>query len=153
MFLGIDLDEAEVAELAARYAGLVEDAVCACDAVPGAVEFLTGNAGRRKIFAVSGTPEDELRRITDRRGITAYFDAVYGSPRGKEEIIEDVLGRFGKQPDEAVMVGDTMTDYRAAVATRVPFIGRVEPTRRSPFPDGVNVISDLTGLAALINGS
>ena len=152
MFLGIDLDDAEVAELAASYARLVEDAVCACDAVPGALEFLSKNDGRWKIFAVSGTPQDELRRITDRRGLTKYFDAVYGSPRGKEEIIEDVLGRYDRMPAESVMVGDTMTDYRAAMATGVPFIGRVDPVRENPFPSGVRVVPDLAGLAALIGG-
>lgn len=151
MFLGVDLSDAQVHELAGRYAALVEDAVAECDAVPGAMELLQANNGARRFFVVSGTPEDELRRITDRRGITGHFDAVYGSPRGKEEIVEDVLGRLGAGPSEALFVGDTMTDYRAAEATGLDFVGRVEPTRGSPFPDQVRTVADMWGLAAIID--
>jgi len=148
IFLGIELSEHAVDVLAGRYAKLVEDAVAVCESVPGAEELLQNNKGARRFYVVSGTPEDELRRITDRRGISGYFEAIYGSPRGKEEIVEDVLRHHGLTPPEALFVGDTMTDYRAAMATKVPFIGRVEATSGNPFPEGVTIVSDMAGLAA-----
>lgn len=150
MFLGIDLDDNEVDALASHYSALVEDAVAACDPVPGSLEFLAANQGRWRTYVVSGTPEDELRRITDRRGMTASFNGVFGSPRGKEEIVETVLAEQGVSPSRAVFLGDTMTDYLAAEATGVPFIGRAEPVRGSPFPIGTRTIPDLNGLAAMI---
>jgi hypothetical protein len=39
-----------------------------------------------------------------------------------------------------------MTDYRAATATGVAFLGRVPPGEQSPFPDGTPLVSDLTCL-------
>ena len=136
--------------MAGQYAAHVEDAVAACADVPGTQALLEGNQGRRRFYVVSGTPEDELRRITDRRGISQHFDAVYGSPRGKEDIVETVLDHHGTTPDAALFVGDTMTDYRAAKATGVPFVGRVAPGRGNPFPDDAPIVPDMAGLAAFI---
>jgi len=152
MFLGVELNDDEVAELAGRYAGLVEDTVVACDEVTGASAFLSENAGRQPMYVVSGTPEDELRRIIERRAIGHFFDAVYGSPKRKEAIVDDVLARHGAAPSQAVFVGDTMTDYLAARATEVPFVGRVDPRHENPFPVEIVTIPDISKLAEVIDG-
>lgn len=146
VFLGVELDDEELDALARQYASSVEDAVAGCPEVAGTRALLETHAVARRLYVVSGTPEPELRRITDRRGMTGYFDAVYGSPRGKVEIVEDVLDRHGTTPADALFVGDTMTDYRAAMATGVPFVGRVAPDWENPFADGVPIVPDMTGL-------
>ena len=48
--------------------------------------------------------------------------------------------------DRVLFVGDTMTDYRAAAATGLPFLGRVPPGERSPFPEGTRLVPDLAHL-------
>ncbi len=40
-----------------------------------------------------------------------------------------------------------MTDYRAALATSVPFIGRVDNGETGPFPAGTKTVCDLNALA------
>ena len=50
------------------------------------MEMLAALRMERRLYIVSGTLEDELQRIVARRGMTAYFDGVYGSLRLKEEI-------------------------------------------------------------------
>jgi len=150
MFLNIELSEPALMALAGAYADFVEEAVVACDSVPGAMDLLKSNDGARHFYIVSGTPENELRRITEGRGISGYFDAVYGSPRHKEEIVEGVLERHGASAGDAMFIGDTMTDFSAAEATRVPFVGRVPPHHASPFPAGTVTVTDMTGLAAHI---
>ena len=115
------------------------------------MEMLAAVRMERRLYIVSGSPEDELLRIVVRRGMTAYFDGVYGSPRLKEEIVETVLAHHGVTPGNTLFVGDTMTDYRAARNTGVPFVGRVAASWSNPFPSGTAVIADMTGLVAFAN--
>jgi phosphoglycolate phosphatase-like HAD superfamily hydrolase len=132
--------------LGRRFSSLVEDAVVAADWVAGAKAFLDAHCGHLPMFVISGTPEEELRRITARRGMDGYFVSVRGSPPVKEPIILELLAEHGLERDRVLFVGDTMTDYRAATATGVAFLGRVPPGEQSPFPDGTPLVSDLTSL-------
>lgn len=110
-FLGIDLNDDALGQLAGRYSALVKDAVVDCEGVPGALDFLRVENGKRPIFVVSGTPEPELRDIIERRGMQDYFTAVHGSPRHKGPIITDLLLEYALEGPSCLLVGDAMTDY------------------------------------------
>jgi phosphoglycolate phosphatase len=101
------------------------------------------------LFIVSGTPQEELVRIVDRRGLARHFAGVFRSPAEKPELIRDILGRYRLAAAACVFVGDAMTDHDAAEACGVPFIGRVAAGSPDPFPSGTNVIRDLTELTDL----
>jgi len=144
--LGIDLGETEHRALCQEYATIVEEKVVYCDGVAGALEFLKTRDGRDRFFVASGTPEDELRRITARRALDQFFSGVYGSPKKKDAIVTEILNKFGYDPSQCLFIGDAMTDLDAALATNVPFIGRVGEGRHNPFPTGTRVIQDMTEL-------
>ena len=145
-FLGIELDDDDVAVLGERFSRRVEDAVVACDWVAGARVFLEAHHGQLPMFVISGTPDDELKRVVDGRGMARFFISVHGSPPRKPPIVRDLLEVHGLSPSRAVFVGDAMTDYDAARSTGLDFIGRVAPGRESPFPSGTRTIPDLTAL-------
>ena len=113
--------------------------------VAGAEALLRALDGRTPMFIVSGTPQEELGRIVDRRGLTRHFAGVYGSPTEKPELIRDILARYRLAAAACVFIGDAMTDYVAARACDVPFVGRVAAGNPDPFPPGTTVIRDLTG--------
>lgn len=144
--LGIDLTEEEVAEWGLRYNALVEQAVIDAPAVAGAVPFLKAHRGEMAMYVVSGTPQDELRRIVAARGMDGYFDGIYGSPRHKGPIVTDLLAENGFECDRVRFVGDSTTDLDGAMEAGIPFIGRVPPGEESPFPEGTPLIPDLTAL-------
>ena len=146
-FLGLALSEAQLSELAERYSALVMDAVIACDAVPGAFEFLENYSDKLPLFVVSGTPEPELRAIIGRRGMADCFSAVHGSPRHKGPIVMDLLFEHNLSGPDCLFVGDAMTDYLAAAETGLQFIGRVGKNDDNPFPQGTTIIEDLTQLS------
>ncbi len=147
-YLGVDLTDAEHAELGKRYSEIVERRVVACPWVPGARECLDGLKARgTPMFVVSGTPEEELKRVAAARGMTDYFVEVRGSPPFKPEIIEDLIAGHGVNRGRALMVGDALTDYKAAQATGIGFIGRAHPGQGEPFPEGTETVPDLTGLS------
>jgi phosphoglycolate phosphatase len=149
-FLGIELTDIEHKKLCQTYASIVEEKVVACPEIVGATSFLQSHQGKCQIFVVSGTPEDELQRISHRRELDGYFDAVYGSPRTKDVIVNSILSETGIAPSECLFVGDAMTDYRAAEETGVPFIGRVDAGDKGPFPIGTRIVPDLNALAKVL---
>lgn len=145
--IGRPADQARIDELCAAYSALVEEKVCTCPLIAGAEAFLETFASRIPFYVISGTPEAELNRIADRRGVSKYFRRLRGSPMSKEEGIEEFLSDGPYSRDRVVMIGDAITDYDAAVATRIGFVGISPPDVQHFFPDGTRVIPDLTTLA------
>lgn len=145
--LGIPLTAETEAALAERFSQLIEDAVVGAPPVPGAAEFLEKFSGALPLFVASGTPDEEVKRIIERRGMGRYFAGVHGAPRTKGEILSHIAAERGFTPACMLMVGDAMADYEGAKSAGVAFIGRVPPVSRSPFPSGVAVVADITGLS------
>ncbi len=145
-FLGRELAEAEVRSLSDRFGELVEDRVVACEWVPGARAVLEHWYRRLPLFLVSATPNEELARILEHRGMTHYFASVHGSPPDKITVIGRLLEEHGWTGDQVLMVGDGPPDHRAAAANGVAFVGRLHQGYPNPFPDGVRTINDLNEL-------
>jgi phosphoglycolate phosphatase-like HAD superfamily hydrolase len=142
--LGRPLGPEEERVLGERFAALVIEEVVRCPFVPGALELLQAYSGRRPLFVASGTPDDELRRIVAARNLAALFRGVYGAPKGKPAILEEILTMTGTPRASLLFVGDGWSDYEAAEAAGVGFIGRARPGRPHPFEGlGVPVVTDL----------
>jgi len=152
-WLGLDVGDEVLDELAAKFTSLVEADVIACDWVPGARETLDAWQPLVPLYVISGTPEDELQRICDGRDMSHYFEQIRGSPLHKEPIIEEIVARHDLERRRTLFIGDTMTDYRAADATGLDFLGRLVPGEDTPFPAGTTTVPDLHSLAAMANGA
>lgn len=149
-FLGHDLTDAEAQALSDRFGEMVEDLVVACDGVPGAGEFLEAFADVIPCFVVSATPDAELKRIVERRGLAGFFSEACGSPPDKPEVLSRILAAHGWRGSETAMIGDGMADYRAATANGIRFIGRTHASLENPFPEQTPTIGDLTDLAGAL---
>ena len=132
------LSEEELAQAGATFSSLVMEEVVAAPLIPGALETLQ-QLQRANIpaFVVSGTPADEMRLIVLRKGLTAYFKEVHGSPQAKPTIVEDILVRYEFTPHHCLFIGDALADYRAAMATGLHFLGIVPDGAPSIFPGNV----------------
>lgn len=136
--------EKQVAEYAQRYSELVFERVIRANWVPGAESFVHKYYQTIPLFIISGTPEDELLEVVQRRSMTPYFKEILGSPIQKPEHIRSLLKRYNLEADNCFFIGDALTDYYAAKETRVPFIGIYSEIT---FPEGTTVLSDCTNLA------
>jgi phosphoglycolate phosphatase-like HAD superfamily hydrolase len=141
----------EFTSLGDRFATLVYEAVVACPYVPGALEFLREWSGCIPLIVASGTPQDELVRVIDRRGLTNHFCEVHGSPPEKEDIVRELVTRQHWQPDRVLLIGDALSDSRAAQTAGVRFIGRVPLGEPNPFPAEVQTIPDLCRLGEIVD--
>ncbi|MDP4528984.1 HAD family hydrolase [Alkalimonas delamerensis] len=113
--------------------------------IPGAEETLQALYAKHiPMFVVSGTPHDEVNAIVDKRGLRKYFKEVHGSPKTKAAIIDDLACRYQFNASQCLFVGDAMTDYDAAKAHKLPFLGVVKADERSPFPPNTNICHRLS---------
>ena len=87
----------------------------------GAIDALEAfkAAGLRQVI-LSASNLDTLRRQTDERGVTGYFDRLLGLgdiyAKSKVEVGLAYLKENGFDPARAVMIGDSVHDYEVAQA-------------------------------------
>ena len=148
--LGQELSPQKEAKLGERFSRIVLHGVLQAPFVPGALEFLTQNRGRYHFFVASGTPEDELRDIIAHRKLSHFFHEIRGTPKQKEEIIEDILSRYSLKRTETVFIGDAESDRTSAGKVGVLFIARISPGNHQ-LQDCHWKVNDLTGLDTLLN--
>ena len=139
----------ESERLGERFSDLVFDEVVKAAWIPGAPEFLEKHHTNCRFFIASGTPQDELRQIVKLRELEQYFLGIFGSPATKEEITRGILEKEGLQTGEVLFVGDALTDFKAAQACEVRFVG-IASSGSDPFPAGTLVLPDLRGLTGAI---
>jgi phosphoglycolate phosphatase-like HAD superfamily hydrolase len=121
--------------------------VLAAPMVPGALASLQALAPRIPLFVASGTPQAELDMIVERRGLREYFREVWGTPAEKPAIVRDVLARFSLTPEQALFIGDGLSDHQAAVVTGLHFLARTTPPMHADWLRlGVRVVDDLQTL-------
>jgi phosphoglycolate phosphatase-like HAD superfamily hydrolase len=150
--LGRPLSDADSKALGDRFTALAFARVLAAPFVPGAREALDALAPRYPLFVASGTPQDELDTIVDRRALRGYFREIHGTPREKPAILDDVMQRHGLAPAELLFVGDGMSDHKAAVATGTAFLARDTAELHDHWlAAGVVRRADLTDLPAMVD--
>jgi HAD superfamily hydrolase (TIGR01549 family) len=144
-FLGKEICPEEVQKLGNEFSRLVKETVIKAPWVTGAYDFLVAHYQHLPLFVASGTPDEEVREIVERRNMSRYFVAVQGSPASKAEIINTFCIAYGFDRDRVLMVGDSLTDYEGALSSGVRFVGRISDATVN-FPPTVPVIPDLREL-------
>lgn len=126
--LGMMLSPSEEKRLGQQFSELVLGKLLECPMVPGTIELLE-ELKRLRIptFVASGTPQEELEWLIERRDLGHYFEEVWGSPTEKPEIINHLIARYEFDRDRVYLIGDGLSDYMAARETSIRFIGRKTP--------------------------
>lgn len=112
-------------DIAADFSSRVVGGILRVPLVPGAETFLKMATNGLPVYLASVTPAEELNLILDRRGLYRWFRGVYGCPPWtKPGAVRDVLTREGAVPQDALLIGDSAGDQRAARETGVRFLAR-----------------------------
>lgn len=151
------------AEAAARHARLMEieyELSARTAAAPGAGRLLEGllRRGARVGILTRNTREIALHTL-GLIGLGKYFahEAILGreeaEPKPHPEGIEKLLGAWGNEPDEAVMVGDYLFDLQVGRAAGTATI-HVDRSGVFPWPELADLaVTDLEVLAAGMTGA
>lgn len=110
-------------KLGEEFSSLVFQKIMDVSAIPGAMEFLQALKEKNiPAFISSGTPDEELNKIVDKRELRKYFKKVYGSDISKVEAIKTISNNEEIDYSNLLFLGDAVTDYNAAAAKDVPFV-------------------------------
>ena len=148
--LGQELPPEKEKELGDRFSQIVLKEVIKSPLVAGVEDFLKTNHQRYPLFIASGTPQEELGYILKQRRLDIYFQAAYGTPRTKPEIIKTILAKQRLLGKEAIFIGDAESDREAAEKVGVYFIARTH-SENSQLQDCRWKVSDLTELDAILH--
>lgn len=86
---------------------------------PGFLDFVASLDGCK--YIASGSEENELKEVFNKRGLDKLFNGIYGSPLRKDELILNILSKAGTT--NAIMFGDAISDLNAATNNHIDFIG------------------------------
>lgn len=91
------------------------------------------NAGN-SAFVISGGMQDEVRQVFEKKGLSKYFDGIYGSPTSK---IEHMKNGFddGSMLHPAVFIGDSKYDHTAASSQNADFVFAIKWTAFKGWQD------------------
>ena len=128
---GEEVTPAKVDTFCQRFSDLVMHAVINAAWVPGAREYLMRHFSTQYFVLVTATPQKEIERILEAIAIKDCFREVYGAPTRKVDAIELVLSQPQFTSTNALVIGDSEADFRAAQAHDVPFLLRCTPFNRS----------------------
>ncbi|MFT4253718.1 MAG: HAD hydrolase-like protein [Caulobacter sp.] len=118
--------DTSVDRLCASYAERLYGSYLRCPSTPGMKERLTALKEKHiPLYVVSGSDQEELRKVMQKRGLYHYFDDVFGSPAKKEDHINNIISIHGipdRERENIIFIGDAKADFDAARSTRVKFI-------------------------------
>lgn len=135
-----ELTEAELTDLGNQFSSIALKRVINANYIPGAEVFLSQMSNKYQQFICTGTPDDEIRIILQQRKLMKYFTNIYGSPCTKTTILQKIKKKYKLESSEMLFFGDAMTDYYAAKAENVRFIGVA--SINTNFPDGITIINN-----------
>lgn len=107
-----------------RFTRLCIESVLDAPMVAGAKESLERLSGRLPMFVASGTPDKELKDILIQRKLAPYFKGIHGTPPEKQDLLDRIITENRLDPAEVLMVGDAITDLKAAQYCQTLFYGR-----------------------------
>ena len=125
---GITATENVVEEFCDHFSDMVLKRVIGSPWVPGALEYLTRSHADNNFILVTATPEDEIKTILERLGISSYFRNIFGAPMQKNAAIAGVIKKAALKPGQALMIGDSRADMVAAENNSIMFLLRQSST-------------------------
>ena len=145
VWAGLEPNEEIISEYSDKFSSLVVQRVIESDWVPGIINFLRDFSERARLFVVTATPQAEIEEILKQLAIENYFTSVIGAPTPKGEGMQLLMENFSINAEQAIMVGDSKSDYLAAKANKVDLIlRRTKLNKKLQRTIGGAMISDFT---------
>ncbi len=141
--LNTPLSKEKLAEACLQFSNRVKDMVASAAWIPGIKHFFETYHEKVDLYVVSGTPQEELTEIIEKRAMGIYFKKIMGSPVKKPVHVNSILHTEKLTPDLCFFIGDALTDYDTAVETGLHFIGIQGEIN---FPPGTTVLPDCVNL-------
>jgi phosphoglycolate phosphatase-like HAD superfamily hydrolase len=122
--LHTQISNREVEYLAEKFARIIAEKLFdPINLISEIVTYIQNNYIHYNCHIVSGAEHQELNSLCSHFGIAHYFKSIQGSPTIKSRLIADLLENNSYQPNETLLIGDSINDYEAATANGIHFYG------------------------------
>ncbi len=125
--VGQPTDQDNVNKFCDIFANKVVDLVVNSEWVPGVIEYIRNNYTNKFFFLVTATPQEEINNILKELSINHFFNKVHGYPDLKESVIQNFINKNNYEEHQILMIGDSMSDYKAAKNNSISFLLRRTP--------------------------
>jgi HAD superfamily hydrolase (TIGR01549 family) len=142
VFFNEELTEFQLQEKSEHLTRLVFDKIISAKFIDGAIETLKlAKKLDIPLYIVSATPDEEINKIVELKGLKDLFISIHGSPKSKSTIVKEILFKNTFNPSRCLFIGDALSDYEAANYNNLLFLGVVNESNHSIFPNNVIVTS------------
>lgn len=118
------ISDDEVLKLANMFAKIIEKKIFNMEnLIEESLSFIKNNFTKYNFHIISGSEHHELNRLCKYLSIDKYFKSIDGSPINKDILIKNIILNFNYNKDEIVLIGDAITDYKAAKKNQIRFYG------------------------------
>lgn len=123
----------KIKNYASEFGKLVFEKVINSEYIPGILDYLKTNYTRQQFFLVTGTPEDEIIKITKKLKIYNYFRKIIGYPKKKQDAFEYIIKKYNLDLGNVIVIGDSYSEYNAAKNLGLKFILKIDE-KKSKIP-------------------
>jgi len=120
---GRSMDQKTIEEYASKFSEKVTQRVIDSPWVCGVQDYIQNNHGQQ-FYLVSATPQKEIEIILKALKINSRFEDVVGSPTAKDVAIKRIMDKYQLEASDCAMVGDAISDYKAAKSNDISFVLR-----------------------------
>ena len=92
--------------------------------VNGVREFILDSHECKNFFLITATPYEEIKTILSILGLEHCFVEIHGAPIKKYQVVDEVMSRWSLDCESTAFVGDSSSDYEAAVKNNLNFVLR-----------------------------
>jgi len=119
-----DITKEEIIELADKFAIIINKKLFdKNNLINETMEFIKNNFISYKFHIVSGAESNELNKLCQFFKIDKYFITIEGSPTKKDILIKNIIQKYKYNKKKCLMIGDSITDYKAAKKNGIKFFG------------------------------
>ena len=126
---GQPTDKKTIDEYAVEFSQKVTQRVIDSPWVCGFLDYLQNNHDQY-FYLVSATPQKEIEMILKALHIDRQFDVIVGSPIEKDVAVSNIMDQYRLEAADCVMIGDAVSDYKAAKNNNISFVLRRTPLNR-----------------------
>lgn len=126
--LNEDITEKEIAMYARQFTDIMKDQLTDSKyLIHNSITFIKSHYKDYNFHIVSGSEELELNYLCQKHDLSKYFLSINGSPTPKNELVKNILKEQSYNPDETILIGDSINDYEAAKNNQIEFYGFNNP--------------------------
>ncbi len=122
------IEENQIQLLAADFSGIMMKLLINAELlINDSMDFVRKHFSTIPMHIVSGSDGRELNEICRQLDIHKYFKSIHGSPVPKNKLVSDLLKEWNYNPNDVVLIGDSINDYEAAKNNKIHFLGYNNP--------------------------